>query len=204
MKVFCFWEGGFASNTYLITDEGGKNGVIADPSASYETVCREYGTLPRISGIILTHGHFDHILQADVWREKTGAPLLIGKNDAPMLSSSALNASSELLGVSVRVQPADGFLTEGDTVSVGDEHLLVWETPGHSPGSLCFLGDTFLLSGDTMFAGNYGRYDLPGGDYAVLTASLKRLSSLPDDTRIFPGHGRDTYIQFEKPRYIDR
>ena len=189
---------GWASCCYLLWDGRSGEGVIVDPSASMEEIdCalrRHNVTLTRI---LLTHGHFDHILTLDAVREKYHVPAAVHEADAPMLTDPLLNASAMLLYENIRAQAPQQLLHEGDSVPVGGETLSVLHTPGHSPGAVCFRFEDILLTGDTLFAGGIGRSDLPGGDGGVLRTSLKRLTSLPGETRIYPGHGGSSVLAEE-------
>lgn len=189
MKVTALYAGGYASVSYLVTDAAETAAVIVDPSYSYDALCRLRQTLPPISAIVLTHGHFDHMLRLEEWRARTRAPVLIGAEDACALTDPCRSCFWQFLSREDRFAPADRLLCEGDTVAVGKEGLTVLHTPGHTAGSICLGADGFLLCGDTVFADGYGRTDLPSGDRATLRRSLRRLMALPDDTVLYPGHG---------------
>ena len=191
MRVTNLYPGSYASNCYLVESDG--EAILIDPSIPVGDALRLLGTLPRITAILLTHGHFDHTLALDGWRTHTGAPLAIHEADAPMLTDARLSCYRTFLGSDVTFAPPERLLHEGDTVSVGNESLTVLSVPGHTPGSIALLGDGRLFTGDTLFAeGGYGRTDLPGGDSRALVASLRRLLSLPGEYRILPGHGEAT------------
>lgn len=199
MKIRSFFGGGFCAVTYLVTDDGEAQGVLVDPAVSYDAVRREYGVLPQITAILLTHGHFDHILTLDEWREKTHAPVCICREDGACLTNATLSCYRGFLGKDITHPPADRLLTNGDTVSFGDEVLTVMQTPGHTPGSCVYVNGEDLLTGDTLFAeGGYGRYDLPGGSYEALRTSLAALFRMADTCRIYPGHGGPSTIGEER------
>ncbi len=159
----------YETNTFVLTGEG-DDIIIIDPAADIEEYDKFLGGKVTL---LLTHGHFDHTYTVDKLRE-LGATLLMAKADAELFD----------------IEP-DGFLSEGDKVNVGGIELSVFSTPGHSPGSLCFYhSDGHLFAGDTLFYHNCGRCDLEGGDYNTMLKSLKRLSLLPHETKVYPGHDR--------------
>ena len=199
MKVIPLCDGTYASNCYLVSDDAATGAILIDPSLSPSVAERTIGALPPIDAIVLTHGHFDHMLALDEWRLRTSAPLLMSSYDAPALSDPAVSCYRGFLHKETVHAPADGFLSGGDSVAVGQEVLTVIETPGHTPGSLCLDSGSLLFTGDTLFAnGGYGRYDLPGGDVALLASSLKALLSLAGQRRILSGHGEETTLSDAK------
>ena len=188
MKVLNICEGSWASNCYALISDN--HAFIIDPSASVkatlETLEREGAVL---DGILLTHGHFDHILSLDALRDATGAPAYIHKEDAIMLTDGKKNAFYEFFGKERTYRPADVLLTDGDTIPLGGEVLTVIHTPGHTQGSVCYSYGDILVTGDTLFAEAIGRCDLWGGSKELMADSLRHLSTLPRNTQIYPGHG---------------
>ncbi len=144
--------------------------------------------------IILTHGHFDHIMSLDSLRERTGAPAYIHKKDAEMLTDGEKNAYSFFFSEEWGQRPAEKTLSDGDIVRLGESLLKVIHLPGHSKGSVALLGDNFLITGDTLFDGGVGRCDLYGGDERELYASIGKLKELDQDLIIYPGHGGSTRL----------
>lgn len=185
------------ANACLIESDG-KN-VLVDPGGSPDEWLKE---LPKIDYLICTHGHFDHIAGADLFRKVTGAPVLIHSSDAQALIDPKVNASS-LFGRPQWMKPADRLLEDNETIELDADHqLLVIATPGHSPGGISLLliengRPTDLFSGDTLFAGSIGRLDI-GGDPAAMQVSLDRLMQLADAVRVYPGHGPMTTIGEER------
>ncbi len=193
MEVLTLSPFGFESVSYLVYE--GKDAVLVDAGVTPERVSAalaEHGLV--LQAILLTHGHFDHILYADDLRARFSVPLYVHERDAEMLGDADKNAFSAFFGRSRTWLPADRLLKGGDEIAVGNGSLSVLHTPGHTKGSICLEGDGILLTGDTLFAEGYGRYDLYGGDAASLRRSLIRLSSLPDDLVIYPGHGMSTHL----------
>lgn len=176
--------GAIESNCYLFGD-----GIIIDPGADgdfiLETI-KKVGFKPR--KIVLTHSHYDHIGAALFLKERFKIDILAHSSSAKYLQNSDLNLSS-FFGDPVSFTP-DVFLENDDLIASDTTHLSAIHTPGHSLCSICLYdGEGILFSGDTLFDGGYGRYDLPGSDFNQLKTSLKKILSLPDDTVFYPGHG---------------
>ncbi len=202
MRIYSLYDGGYGSMCYLVSDDGNENAVLIDPSVSYaRAIASVGGTMPKISAILLTHGHFDHILFLDEWREKTGAPVCISREDASMLGNPELSCYRMFFGEDKVHADAERILEEGEEISFGKEKLRVYKVPGHTAGSLIFEGDGVLFTGDTVFAyGGYGRYDLPSGSAQHLARSLHRIfTEFPPSYRIYPGHGSPSTLKDERP-----
>ncbi len=198
MKIYPFYSGSMASNSYVLTDDTGEHAVVIDPSQGYKRILHTLPKMPQFSAILLTHAHFDHILTLDEWRKNTGAPVYVGRGDAAALPSSEQNLYAVFYGRHVPVLPAEHTLGEGDTIAVGSEKLRVLELPGHTPGGLAFCSDDAIFTGDTLFAdGGYGRTDFPGGDAQRLALSIRKLFTLQKDLTVYPGHGPATTLEKE-------
>ncbi len=198
MNVNYFSVGALGTNCYIVSDDSGHAAII-DPGGDAQRILATVKDKDlTVDFILLTHAHFDHIMAVEELRDATGAQLLVGAGDAPMLCDAQFNLSAMVYPTQTVALTADRLLVEGDTVSFGDTTLTVMETPGHTRGSVCYLGDDRLFSGDTLFAGSIGRTDLPGGDMGVLRRSLARLASLDGDCTVYPGHGEETTLSFEK------
>lgn len=187
MEVFCHVSRGFSCNSYLCRCERTGESILVDPGISADEILARFGN-ERFSKIVLTHGHFDHVMCADELREKTGASIYAHRLEAELLSDPKKNASSLFRATPVSFA-ADVLLQEGDELSFGDSALTVLHTPGHSPGGISLFGGGVLFSGDALFSDGVGRTDLYGGDGRVLRESLARLCALPPETRVYPGHG---------------
>lgn len=184
---------GYASNCYMIVSDG--QGAVIDPSVPLSAF-----SLPenvKITKVLLTHGHFDHILAIDSYVD-CGAVVYVSDNDAYMLKDAMANASS-VFGLDPVISKADPItVKDGDNIELGSASIKVLSTPGHTEGSVCYITDGVMFSGDTLFADGIGRCDLIGGDYYSMQASLRRMSGLDIDYKIYPGHGSLTSLDKEK------
>lgn len=196
MEIIALAPTGFASNCYIV--HNGKEAFVVDPSISEKAIIsalekRELTTV----GILLTHGHFDHIWRAQELRDKTGAPLYVHKLDAEMLTDAKKNAYATFTGQNFTISEADRLLDDGDEISLGNETIKVIHTLGHTRGSVCFDTGDCLITGDTVFAEGFGRYDLYGGSLADLKESLKMLIKMAEGEHrwIYPGHGESSTLK---------
>lgn len=195
MIINTFTAGPIDANNYLLADND--EAVLIDCSeAKPEVLSALEGK--KLKFILLTHGHFDHVLGVNEMREKTGAKVLINKEDVVRMNESA--DIMRTFGVQgVETPKADDFLNDGDTLKFGNTEIKVIVTPGHTQGCVCYLIDGKLFSGDTLFKESVGRCDLPGGNFQKLSDSVKnRLFTLDDNTIVYPGHGPETTIGHEK------
>jgi len=193
----------FQTNCYIVGCKETKEGIIIDPGDEPERILAvvNFHRL-KIVAIVATHGHLDHVLAVKAVKEATGAPFLLPELDLPIARSAHFQARF-YNWLAEPVPDPDSFLEEGQTLSVGNLSFQVLELPGHTPGHIALFradekGEGCLFSGDVLFAGSVGRTDLPGGNWEVLQNSLRRLMSLPDETIVYPGHGRKTTIGEER------
>ena len=185
----------FASNCYLIVEDG--HALVVDPAVSLAAILQALGEeSASCEGIVLTHGHFDHILSMDELRKKENVKVYIHQNDAELLTDGRKNAFYEFFRRERVFGAADILLSDGDTIALGNEEIKVIHTPGHTEGSVCYLAGDFIITGDTLFAGTIGRCDLYGGDDTKIRESLTKLRSLPKDLTIYPGHGASSPLGY--------
>ncbi len=156
----------------------------------------------KVTMLLATHGHLDHVLAVGALKEATKALFFLPEPDWELAQQAHQHARA-YGWLADPVPSPDGFLQEGQTLTIGQLSLQVLSVPGHTPGHVAVLledgeGGKHLFSGDVLFAGSVGRTDLPGGDWSVLQQSLQRLMSLPDETIVYPGHGRLTTIGEER------
>ncbi len=192
--------GALESNCYIIYDSETLEGLIVDPGDEAENILSEIeNSKLSIKYIVNTHGHYDHIGANQELKSKLGAEILVHEADGCLLENPMLNLSFLKPAISNVQHTPDRLLKEGDVITVGVISLEVIHTPGHTRGSICLLGDQFILTGDTLFQGSIGRTDLPGGSYDAIIASVnEKLQSLPENIKVFPGHGPPTTIGEEK------
>ena len=198
--------GSMRVNCYILKDTATGLGAIVDPGGETpengsDIILRECGKMGvKVSVILLTHAHFDHILSLERVRKATGAPLMAHRYDAPALADPSISYMSQYAGKNLPEEPPESLLDDGDTITIGESVLRVMHTPGHTPGSVIYISEEprFILSGDTLFAGSVGRCDLFGGDEEVLHESLERIKALSGNYTVLPGHGGSTDLQRER------
>ena len=197
--VVAFPNGVFAENCYLLADPEAREAVMIDPGEEAEALLPRLGAEGwNLQAIWLTHAHIDHVAGVAAVKAATGVPILLHPKDRPLYDHA--EEQGRMFGVRIpQPPPPDAELAEGQTLSVGGCRFEVLHTPGHSPGSVSFIGHGIALSGDVLFAGSVGRTDLPGGDTRTLLESIrKKLYRLPNETRVLSGHGPETTIGEEK------
>lgn len=197
MRIDIFRVGAVQTNCYLAYDEETLDAFIVDPGDDAGRLLRAIGERGlSLRYIILTHGHFDHVLAVPELLRQTEAQLVAAKNarldDAEACGFRAFRIA--------QFTPlcADILVSEGETLLAAGETLRFYETPGHTPGGICIQAGEVLFTGDTLFAGSCGRCDLSGGDYSVILKSLRKLAELPGDFRVLPGHGEATMLSTER------
>ena len=191
--------GPIMANCYILGCKDTGEAAVIDPGDEADRILIKLSEARlKVTYLINTHGHFDHVAANKRMKEVTDADLLIHPEDAPMLAE--LNRAASSFGLSAENSPdADRYINDGDEVSFGSITLKVIHTPGHSRGGICLYTPGHLFVGDTLFAGSIGRTDLPGGNYDTLIASIKeKLLVFDDNTIVYPGHGPETTIGREK------
>ena len=202
MKILTFILGSVRTNAFICVDTETSKCVVIDPGCDGEGIYRKIAERNlTLEYILLTHGHFDHIMAAKVIKEKTGAKIAIHAYDNEMLIDPMLSYAMQFAGSNFSCGNADVFLNDCDEIVCGNMKFKVIHTPGHTKGSCTFMAEDALFTGDTLFAADVGRTDLHGGSEAVLQASLKKLFALPGDYRIYPGHGNFSRLSKERENF---
>ncbi len=188
------------TNCYLLINKDTKETVIFDPGDDGDRVSRymqREGLVPQ--AILLTHGHFDHVMGVSALVDACGVPVYIHEDEEDVLESPQLNACS-MIGANISLK-ADRFVKDGDVLELAGTKIRVLHTPGHTKGSVSYYIESLkmVICGDTLFEGSVGRTDLPTGSMGTLVRSIReKLFSLDDDVQALPGHGGQTQIGWEK------
>ncbi len=192
MLIETFAVGMLSTNCYLAISKETKEAILIDPGLEFASEAKPIfdqitkGKL-KVKFIVNTHGHDDHIKGNTIFQQKLNVPICIHSLDEHYI---------EAVGTSKL--PANVLLEDGSLVQFGNETLNVVHTPGHTPGSICLVGEKLVFTGDTLFAGSIGRTDFPGGSMSDMRVSLKKLVRLPDSLLVYPGHGEISMIREEK------
>lgn len=200
LKIGRLMLGMCQTNCYFVYQEGKAEAIVIDPADQgayiYEALTQN-GFL--VAGILLTHGHFDHIWGVEALREKSGAKVYTFEGEKALCNDERLNVSRQA-GRACSVD-ADVYVKDGGEITIAGMTCRLIATPGHTQGSCCYYFEDagFLLSGDTLFAESVGRTDLPTGSMSQIVRSIQdKLFVLPDETKVYPGHGEGTTIAHEK------
>ena len=192
--------GPVATNCYLIINLDNNESIIVDPADSpesiYDMVVR---SASRPQAILLTHGHFDHIMAADAVRDKYGVKVYASCDEKNTLEQPHINLG-EAYGLKLSVK-ADVWHKDGEILKLAGFDIEALHTPGHTEGGSCYYVREIgvLFSGDTLFCGSVGRTDFPGGSMSEIVRSIKeKVMVLPDDTKVYPGHGEGTSVGYER------
>lgn len=204
LQVRSFVFNPFQENTFVLYDETGEC-VIVDPGCSEESENAELQDFIqkedlRVKLLLNTHCHIDHVLGNRFVKETYGVRLMIHREEEPVLKAAEVYAPSYGFH-DYQHLPADAHMEEGQVITVGNERFVVLFVPGHSPGHVAFYNEAngVLIGGDVLFYNSIGRTDLPGGNHQTLINSIHtKLFNLPDHVKVYPGHGPETTIGFEK------
>ncbi len=200
MKVERFLTGIISTNCYLAINEETRQTVVIDPAASPSSLMnhiKEEGL--KIEAILLTHGHFDHIMGIDGFLKEYKVPVYVHEADQELMNDPKANQSSTYTA-GYTFAGAES-IRDGQTLDLAGYEFEVFHTPGHTPGCCCFYvrSEGVLFSGDTLFANSVGRTDFPGSSTSDLVRSIReKLLPLPDETRVYPGHMGETAIGHER------
>ena len=196
MKIQHSVLGMCATNTYYVYDDETKRGLIVDPADSPDTIIAKADSLSMIpEAILITHGHFDHVLAMNKVREHYGIKVYAGLTEKQVLHDMAMNLTSSF-GMG-QIFDADIYLKDGEEFETAGYHIKAIEVPGHTIGGMCYYFDKqgVLFSGDTLFCESVGRSDFPGGSASALCRGIKdKLFILPEHTKVYPGHMDETAI----------
>ena len=180
--------GSYQTNCYLVWDDESPDCIVIDPGYEPDTVLLAIkGIKKNLAAILLTHGHFDHVGAVKILAADTDCRVYIHEND--------LSLPATLTAGALYYTHTYG---EGDTLKIAGLSIRVLHTPGHTPGCVCLMVEDNLFTGDTLFRESCGRTDLPGGNGAELFKSLRRLTTLPGDYRVLPGHGMESTLEEER------
>lgn len=200
LKIGRMTLGVYATNCYFLYREGRKELLVVDPADMGERIYEALtGKGFTIAGILLTHGHFDHIWGARALKELSGADIYALDKEEPLCMSAQMNVS-EWAGRSYTIKP-DVLVKDGEELVIADMACTVIATPGHTAGSCCYYFEEagFLVCGDTIFQESVGRTDFPTGNAGELIRSIReKIFVLPDGVQLYPGHGDSTTIEHEK------
>ena len=182
----------YGANCYLLMDEDTKEMGIIDPGGDSDDIIKAIESLngkPKF--ILLTHGHVDHVGGVMDLKEKYNIPFYLNEEDEKLIK-----AKTYIYG---EIPSSDFNLKENDVIKLGNYEINVIETPGHTPGGVCFLVDNLLFTGDTLFKGSIGRTDFGGGDYEAIIDSINnKILPLGGHVKVLPGHGPETDLSYEK------
>ena len=189
----------YATNCYIFGDNLSREVVIIDPADEANKIINIIEKNNYIvKYIIITHGHFDHILALKDIKQQYNAKVAIHKGDADYLSNNTANLSTAMPNIKLESVRADIILNDGDILNLGKYKLEIIHTPGHTNGGICIKADDVLFSGDTLFYNSIGRTDFPTGSFDKIEASIKKLYTFAGSTKVYPGHGQSTTIGHEK------
>lgn len=196
MKVISEKFGSMDNNCSLIIDEKTNQSALVDCNEFSQKMIDMIGDTD-LRYILLTHGHFDHIIGVKSVKEKYGAQVVISKEDEPMLNSSKLSLAVFCDAPQNNVD-ADIIVKDGDEITLGEIKIKVMATPGHTSGSVCYIAENCIFSGDTLFYCSCGRTDFPSGSHEQMMSSLQKLKALDGDYKVYTGHNNLTTLDFER------
>lgn len=188
-------------NCYILADQASGRAIVIDPGGDAERIITRIHALQVIpERIVNTHCHWDHVLAVDALKAEFGIPFWVHRASPPLLATSADRARRFLASSPIeRALEPDYLFDDGERLAVGEVELTIRHTPGHSPDGCTFLADGICISGDVLFAGSVGRWDLPDADFETLMRSIQRVYlDLPGETAVYPGHGPATTMARER------
>lgn len=193
MRIDVIPAGSYMTNCYIIIDEDTNESIVIDPGDDEKLLLDAFDkTGSKLKFILLTHGHADHTAAVKGFRGKYGIDVYINEKDSELIEKE-----EEMFGS--KNENGNKFVKEGDNLTFGNMEIKCIETPGHTPGGMSYLIDHSLFTGDTLFYNSIGRTDFPGGDYTqIIDSIINKIMTLSDDIRVFPGHGQQSTVGYER------
>lgn len=202
MVVKTFVVSEFMSNCYVLaaSNAPGADAVIIDPGSHHLDPVFNYIDTAQLSlkAMWNTHAHLDHVEGVDLVRDRYNIPAYVHRLDEPVWNSIAAQGARWLNREVAALRAPDEWLEEGDILELAGHRFVVWHTPGHSPGSVCFVNEAITFTGDTLMHGTMGRVDLPLSDPEAMTQSMRRMTQLPETAMLYPGHMEPTTLAEER------
>lgn len=195
MKIKRIPVGIYGANCYILIDEEINVGCVIDPGGDDDIIIKEIeNSNAKIKFILLTHGHVDHVEAVNPIKEKYSIPVYINSKDKKLME-----VDESVFGALWKTDDKDKEISDGEILELGNLKIQCIETPGHTPGGMCFFVNNVVFTGDTLFNLSVGRTDFPGGSHKQLIESIKtKLMTLGDDVTVLPGHMRESKIKFER------
>jgi len=200
MKVIRITGGPLPTNCYILTDDVTGATAVIDPGFEEQELTDAVSAAgnENVKAILLTHGHFDHIMGVNKLKSLTNAKIYIYSDDTQFTTDDSLNLSFMSAPLRVGAFTADVTLNDGDVIELGSLRIRVLHTPGHTIGSCCYLVEDAIFTGDTLMKCSCGRTDFPTGSYPQMIDSLKKIENLEGDYHVYPGHEGETTMEYER------
>ncbi len=200
MKITKIAGGPLPTNCYLLTDEMSGETAVIDPGFESSELTKAVLAVGKenVKAILLTHGHFDHIMGVSRIQELTGAKVYLYSDDVMFPNDNSLNMSTLIFSNPVPSFTADVTLNDGDEIRLGSLTVRVLHTPGHTIGGCCYMAENAIFTGDTLMKCSCGRTDFPTGSYPQMIQSLSKLKNLEGDYHIYPGHEGESTLEYER------
>ena len=198
MQIQVITGGILPTNCFIVTDEKTGVSAVIDPGFISDELFDAIKALKKVDAILLTHGHFDHIMGVKDVQDMTGAKIYMHETEKDFATDSRLNLSTVLAERQCKTFEPDYLYVDGDKIQVGNLTFRVLYTPGHTIGSSCFIVKDAIFSGDTIFKGSIGRTDFPTSDHEKMMQSVQRIAELEGNYAVFPAHGDTTTLDYER------